>query len=88
MHELHADSLAVSIFVGLDELTQLPLWLSLQDCAALSVLKTELALHVSLGESVGGRVKHLDKFFIGETELFGEARAILVVFLKMQGINI
>jgi len=89
MHELHSNSLAVSIFICLDKLTQLPLGFSLQNGAALSVhLEAELAIHVGLSEPVAGRVEHFKEVLIRETELFGEARAIFVVLFKFQGINL
>ena len=57
VHELNTNLAAVSLFVGIKNISQLPLWLSLDNCALHGHVDVEFTLHISLSETVGGRVQ-------------------------------
>ena len=57
VHELNTNLAAVSLFVGIKNISQLPLWLSLDNCALHGHVDVEFTLHISLSETVGGGVQ-------------------------------
>ena len=57
VHKLNTNLAAVSLFIGIKNISQLPLWLSLDNCALHGHVDVEFTLHISLSETVSGRVQ-------------------------------
>ena len=88
MHKLNADFTTISMSVGLDQLPEHPLLLSLDNSASKGHLDGKLSIHVSLGESIARWIKQREELFVRETELFREARTVSVNLFELQRINI
>ena len=88
MHELHGNFVAVSLAICIDQFAEDPFSFSLHDSAAEGHLDMELAVHVRLSEAVVGRVEQGEELFIREAELLSQARAVFVVFLEVEWVDI
>ena len=88
MHELDTDLTAICLFVSVEEITEHPLLLSLDDGASERHDDVEFTVHIGLGEAVGGRVQQVEKGLIREVHLLCETWHILVDFFQVERIDI
>ena len=82
MHELNTNLAAVGMSISIEQISEHPLLLLLHDCAAKWHGDAKLTVHISLRESVAGRVQQAKQFFIGEVELFSKAGTVSVVLFQ------
>ena len=57
MHELNTNLAAVSLSIGINNISQLPLWLSLDNSALHGHMNIEFTVHIGLSESVSSRAQ-------------------------------
>ena len=71
MHKLNTNLAAVSISIRINELSETPLLLSLNNSAAKGHFDGKFSVHISFGKPIARWIEQAKKFIVWEAELFG-----------------
>jgi len=88
VHELDANISLVGVFVGLNQVSELPFVRLGSDRSVEWDFESKSLVEVSFGESMSSVVEQMKDFFSWESKLFGHAWYVSVVVLEIERVQV